>query len=165
MTNKQTLNDETPETLGAGINQSGETYPTHLYVTLNAELYQSPLRRIERLQYVLRDVISMTYCEWVDGFLWNRQPEHRISIVECMAFVYLKAISNTKISLDEKMQVYVLICEVSCNAPSEYTEEYTDEYIEEFIEECIAGDMPKGLPSVSKIFKMYWKALEGFERP
>ena len=56
---------------------------------LNEALYQSPLRRIERLKQVLREVYPIAYDEWVDGFLWDKHPVQEIRRMECAAYIYL----------------------------------------------------------------------------
>ena len=137
MNNKLSQNDETSDALSSGINESWKTYMAHIYTFLNDALDQSPLRRIERLQYILREVYPITHDEWVNGFLWILPPQQEILRMECVAYVYAKVSSKVTLSLDEKKELYSLINEMSCSGPSDDIEKYIETYIEQEIEEYI----------------------------
>ena len=156
MNNKLPLNDEMPETPGTGIKQNGKTHATDIDTFLNQELYKSSVQRIDWLKDVLGDVCPKTREEWVNGFLLCEYPLYAIHRRECQAFVYLKAISNTKLSLDDRKILFERICEMFDHGPSENIRNALDGYI-------LVGikiDMSNGLPSVHKICQRHYMDLD-----
>ncbi len=149
MDNKLAQSDGLPEVLGTGIDQSWKTHTIHLDPLLHDALTQEHLQRIVRLQDVLREVKPMTLDGWTEEIMLDIHPEQEISILESVAVVYLKLSLNTKLVLEEKTSLYRLLCAMSFGARHRDVNKY----------------IPKGLPSASKIHKMFCKALEDFERP
>ncbi len=149
MNNKLPLSDGLPEVLGTAIDQEGKVRTIHRSSHQHNALSPDQLQRISRLQVVLRGARPMTLDGWVDGFLREMHPEQEISIWESVAAVYLKLISNTRLSLEGKKSLCSLICAMSFGVRPRDVKKY----------------IPKGLPSANKIHKMYSKALEEFARP
>ncbi len=157
MKRQEPLNDETtekPEVTDFGIKQSGKTHTSHLDTFLHDELYKSPLSRIKRLQSIFGDVYDITDNQWVDDFLSSEHPKYEIHRMECMAFVYLQAILNIDLTLDERKNFFNMIHEI-VGFSSMQTDETTEKYVEEYVEEYTGRFMPKGLPSAITIFKSY----------
>ncbi len=148
MHNRIPQSDGTTEILGTGINQSGETYTDQIDELRNAALTEEPVQRLERLLSVFREVNHMTRDAWVNIFLRETHPVHEIFIAECVAVVYVKITANNKLTREEKEAYYGLLCTMARGArPKD-----------------LKIDIPKELPSVSRIYKMYHKELESYIR-
>jgi hypothetical protein len=128
VSNKLQKSNETP---GAAIEQSGKTHATYFDAFLNDELYQSPLKRIDRLKYHLREVYPKTREEWVDGFLCISYPEGDIRRMEEIAYIYLKVASSITISKDERQDLFDSLNETD---DKECSKEVLDSIIEGYIE-------------------------------
>jgi hypothetical protein len=149
MEHKLPLSDKLPEILITGVDQNGEPYTVVLAPLRHDTLTPDQLKRIARLQNVLREVKPMTLDGWVDGFLRDTNPGKEISIMEKVAVVYLKLTSYTKFPLEVKQSFFCMLCNMSFGV------RYKDSKMHR----------PKGLPSARTIYKMYRKALKGDARP
>jgi hypothetical protein len=149
MNNKLPLSDGLPEILGTEIDMEGKVHTIRRNPRQHETLAPGQLQRVARLQNVLWEVEPITLDGWVDDYLRETNPEQEIRIMESVAVVYLKLTSNTRIMLEEKTSLYSLLCAMSFGARHREVNKY----------------IPKGLPSASKIHKMFCKALEGFARP
>ncbi len=157
MKRQEPLNDKTtekPEVTDIGIKQIGKTLMTHLDAFLLNELYSCPSRRIERLQSLFGDVYVYTYNQWWDDFISSDHPGCEIHRLECIAVIYLQAILNIDLTLDEKKSFFNMIHGI-VGFSSMQTDETTEKYVEEYVEEYTGRFMPKGLPSAITIFKSY----------
>jgi hypothetical protein len=149
MEQKLPLSDKLPDILSTGIDQNGEPYTVVLAPIQHDILAPDQLQRIARLQNVLREVNPMTLDGWVDSFLRETNPEKEISIYESVAVVYLKLTLKPKLSLEEKKSLLAVICKMSFGI------RFKDAKMRR----------PKGIPSASKVHKMYRKALKDGARP
>ncbi len=143
------LSNEAPEFRGTGINQSGETHANHLEPFMIDAQTEDPLKRIIRLQEILKELFPITRKEWVDSFLRVIHPGHKLHIVETVTVVYQELVSNTDLCLAEKKFLYGLISRMSCGFMTIEDEEL----------------IPDGLPSAGRIYDMYLSAFYDGSRP
>jgi len=149
MSGKLQFRDGIPEVICSLVDMEGKSHTIRRGSRQHDTLAPEQLQRIARLQYILKEVYSMTLDGWVDGFLRDMHPENEISIIEAAAVVYQKLTSNTRLPLQEKENLYALIISMSTGVPPKY----------------LKKNVPEGLPSAMKIYKMYCKARKGFARP
>jgi hypothetical protein len=75
-------------------------------------------RRVERLRQVLREAYPMTMEGWIDGFLRDANPEQEIQIIEACAFAYQQLSTGLPLSVDDKQELYGVLCSLSTGAPA-----------------------------------------------
>ena len=100
---------------------------------------------------MLSEAYPVTPEAWVDGFMRDAHPESEIQSIEACAVVYLRLSAQAQLSLEEKGQLYAVVCVASTGALSEELGSYIP-----------AG---KGLPPLEMIAQMYEEAARSGSRP
>lgn len=149
MNNKLPLRDKLSDIPSIGVDQNGELYTIVHGPLQHDTLALELLQRIARLQVALREVYPMTLDGWVNGFLRDMNPEEEISCIEGLAATYQKFTSNTKLSLKAKKTLYAILSSMSTGVKPKH----------------LKMIMPRGLPSVKKIYKVYCRVTGGIARP
>ncbi len=139
------LSDRLSEVIGKKFRQRGNSDVIYLEAHINDNVTQKQLAHIARLQVILKDVLPKALGVWDDILLWEMPLEEEISMMECIAVVYLELTTITSLNLEEKEILYRLLWGMVC-----------DGGLTEGDEERV----PTGLPSTREISNMLRKEFE-----
>ncbi|MGB2986152.1 MAG: hypothetical protein WBE26_09745 [Phycisphaerae bacterium] len=131
--------DGMPEVMGQVVDEHGERHEIRRGPIRHDALTRDQLKRVARLRDVLREAYPMTLDGWVDGFIRDAHPESEIQIIEAVAVVYQQLTQSVKLTHDDKVTLYGVLCVLSASGPS-------DE---------IDDKIPEGLPAGTDLFRLY----------
>jgi len=140
-----------PGVLGYVTDDQGQRHEVHRGWIKRGSLSEEQLRRVARLREVLAEAYPMTMEGWIDGFLCDADSESEIRIIEACAVVYQRLASQAPLSLEEKKEVYSVLCALSAGAAGPQ----------------LASALPagKGLPDLQAVASMYYAAQKASLRP
>jgi hypothetical protein len=89
--------------------------------------------RVRKFILLLAEVNSMSYEDYIDGFLRDLHPEQEVSLWEAMAAAYQAAVAKQARTIDERQEIFRLILSATSGQSIAYPEHLTQQEADEIL--------------------------------